>query len=142
MDTGHRITLVRRFDASPASLFRAWTQSTLLGLWWGGKGATDIVTRVEARAGGYFYVAGRLASGAVFEDWGSYTSYIRDEVLEFAWRGDNPANGRVVIQLLLLKDVTELTLVHFDLPDAETRERQLARWTAALDALTPVVGPD
>lgn len=133
-----RITLVRRIKASPEDLFTAWTRPEHLTRWW--RGGIRGVAQCEPKRGGSFLVAGYDAEGEAFEDWGSFTVVIPGEVLEFSWKGI-AGESRVTMQLLALAYTTELTLVHFDLPDEAIRDRQEARWVAGLAALEALVDP-
>ncbi|MCW3838357.1 SRPBCC domain-containing protein [Sphingomonas canadensis] len=141
MAAGPRITLVRRIKASPEALFEAWTTPSLMAHWWCGAGAKHIVAQCSPRRSGNFLVSGHSAKGEAIEDWGVYTVVIPGEVLEFSWHAEPPGPSHVTMQLLPLAYTTEITLVHFELPDAETCAMQKARWEAALDALEALVDP-
>jgi uncharacterized protein YndB with AHSA1/START domain len=134
-----RVTLVRRFKASPESIFAAWTVPPRMTIWWAG--GVRGVAQSDPRRGGRFLVTGRGSDGGIVEDWGVYTVTIPGEVLEFSWCSEPGTASRVTVQLLALADKTELTLVHFDLPDWETCEAQRAIWARAFDALDRLVDP-
>lgn len=141
MPPGPRITLVRRIKTSAESLFDAWTQPGLLARWWCGAGATRVIAQCVPRRKEHFLVSGLTRAGEAIEDWGVYTVVIPGEVLEFSWHAEPPGPSHVTVQLLQLAYTTELTLVHFELPDPETCEKQRARWEAALDALEAMLDP-
>ncbi|MEI9851284.1 MAG: SRPBCC domain-containing protein [Sphingomonas sp.] len=141
MPPGPRVTLVRQLKAPAELIFEAWTAPRLIAHWWLGVGASHVVTQCEPRRGGHFLISGHDAGGAAVEDWGVYTVVIPGEVLEFSWRAEPPGPSHVTLQLLPLAYTTELTLVHFELPDTATCEAQRARWTAALDALEALLEP-
>lgn len=128
-----RATLVRRLKATAEDVYACWTIPHNITQWWAG--GTRGLAQCDVRRGGNFLVAGLGPAGEAFEDWGVYTVVLPNEVLEFSWCGDPPYASRVTMQLLPLAYTTEITLVHFDLPDDATCERQTARWAAGLEAM-------
>ena len=134
-----RVTLVRRLKARPEQIYAAWTDPRQIALWW--NGGVRGLAQCEPRRNGNFLVAGRTPDDALFEDWGLYTVVIPNEVLEFSWRGGPGPDSRVTMQLLALAYTTEITLVHFDLPDPEACEARRQLWIAGLDALERLLDP-
>ena len=49
--------MTRSFDAPLASVWQAWSDAALLQRWWGPKGCTLEVARLEFRPGGFFHYA-------------------------------------------------------------------------------------
>jgi uncharacterized protein YndB with AHSA1/START domain len=134
-----RISLVRRLPADARTVYRAWTDPEKLASWWGGGGASQMVAQCKPVRKGSFFVTGRRADGTTFQDWGTYIVVLPDEVLEFSWNSENPQPCYVVMQLLAVPGGTELSLVHFGLPDAAVCERQHGYWTEAFDCLEAVL---
>ncbi|UPY36570.1 DUF1579 family protein [Sediminicoccus sp. KRV36] len=52
LDTAHDLVLTRRLPAPPEAVFAAWTEAAQLQDWWGPRGMTVPVARVELRPGG------------------------------------------------------------------------------------------
>lgn len=49
--------LTRRFDSPREAVWKAWSQADLLQQWWGPKGCTVSVLRLEFQPGGFFHYA-------------------------------------------------------------------------------------
>ena len=64
------LTLERRFKASPAQLFQAWTQPEKMIRWWGVTGhANTPIAKAELRVGGRFNVVDGLRPTSGFLQW-------------------------------------------------------------------------
>jgi len=77
-----RIRLARRFGVPPQRVFDAWTKSKAAGQWLFAAGAS-ICVEIDARAGGWFYVAGRR-NGELAEYVGEYLEVVWPRRLVFA----------------------------------------------------------
>ena len=55
--------ITRQFDAPRELVWKAWTEAEALAQWWGPKGATIRVVKLEMRAGGMFHYAMRYTLG-------------------------------------------------------------------------------
>lgn len=131
-----RVTLVRRYGAPVETVFSAWVRPDLLSLWWGGATGNVSMAHIEPKRGGNFLIGVRRGDGSTMDDWGYFTAFDANELLEFTWRSDTPAKGHVTVQFLRLPDgSTEVSLVHFGLPNQDEVERRRVHWEAALDAL-------
>ena len=131
-----RLTLLRRYPVSADIVYSAWTMPHLLTRWWAGEGGRVPMAQLNARIGGNFLIDSVRANGDAAEEWGVFSGATTNELLEFSWCCDDPAQQRVVVQLLPLGDSeTELSLVHFGFPDDSACATQKARWETALDAL-------
>jgi uncharacterized protein YndB with AHSA1/START domain len=63
-------TLTRTFDAPRELVFKVWTEAEHLKHWWGPKGMTMLVTRLDLRPGGMFHYSMRTPDGR--EMWGRF----------------------------------------------------------------------
>lgn len=54
----------REFNAPLRRVWAAWSEAERLGAWWGPKGCTIGVERLEFRPGGFFHYAMQFGSGA------------------------------------------------------------------------------
>src|SRR5437867_1034411 len=63
-------TLTRTFDAPRELVFKVWTEAEHLKHWWGPKGMTMLVTRLDLRPGGMFHYSMRTSDGR--EMWGRF----------------------------------------------------------------------
>lgn len=137
------LTIRRRFRASPARVYAAWTEPAQIARWFG-PGRTEIVDVVfEARPGGRFMVHAR--SPETGEDHG-----VSGEVMEavanekivytWAWRSTPERQSLVTVTFTPDGDGTLLTLTHEQFFDEAARDRHNGGWTAALDKLEAWLG--
>jgi len=137
------LTIRRRFRASPARVYAAWTEPAQIARWFG-PGRTEIVDTVfEARPGGRFMV--HVRSPETGEDHG-----VSGEVMEavanekivytWAWRSTPERQSLVTVTFRPDGDGTLLTLTHEQFFDEAARDRHNMGWTAALDKLEAWLG--
>lgn len=100
-DSTRGFSLVREFDATPAELFRAWTDPDEAAAWWHPVGLTtprDTVD-IDLRVGGrYRYTMIVDATGDRFPTGGTYLEIVPDQKLVFTWGhpDDDPATAPVI----------------------------------------------
>ncbi|HSF81100.1 MAG TPA: SRPBCC domain-containing protein [Anaerolineales bacterium] len=124
----------RRINASPAEIYRAFTNSTSLREWF-----CDVAT-VDPKVGGRFYAAwnsGFYASG-------EYTELIPDKKVVFTWYGRNePGGTRVEVSLRPEDGKTEVELAHAGLGTTEEWSQMVAEaskgWQSGLENLESVL---
>lgn len=68
--TGNELVITRVFDAPRELVFKAWTEPERLAQWWGPKGFTLEVTKLDLRPGGIFLGSQRSTEGFVM--WGKF----------------------------------------------------------------------
>src|SRR5687768_3572725 len=68
--TAEEFVLERSFDAPREVVFEAWTRPEALARWWGPKGYTTRVVKLDPRPGGVFLYEMRAAGG--HEMWGKF----------------------------------------------------------------------
>jgi uncharacterized protein YndB with AHSA1/START domain len=56
----NKLAIIRRFDAPLERVWRSWSEAERLARWWGPKGCTIEVVRLEFRPGGFFHYAMRF----------------------------------------------------------------------------------
>jgi uncharacterized protein YndB with AHSA1/START domain len=128
-----KIRLTRRFGVPPQRVFEAWTDSKAAGRWLFGAGAS-ICVEIDARVGGWFYIAGRR-NGAMAEYVGEYLEVVRPHRLVFALLAEKYSLNFERVTVLFDPRGTgcELSLVH------ETRlefaQQAQCDWAKVLDRL-------
>ena len=135
------LVLTRRFAASPERLFRAWTESADLTKWWGPKGMTPVIDRLDVRIGGT-YRTGMLAPDGS-EHWvgGSYREVSPPNRLVFtwAWEGDGMGDAETLVTIdfrpLDGGDGTEMTLTHDLLSSQNSRKLHTEGWESSFECL-------
>ncbi len=75
------IVITRIFDAPRELVFRAITDPNLIPQWWGPKGLTTVVDRMDVRPGGVWRFAQRDAGGNEFAFHGVYHAIVSPERL-------------------------------------------------------------
>jgi uncharacterized protein YndB with AHSA1/START domain len=137
-DNAASLTLVRRYRASPAQVFGAWTDAEALARWWGPHHTRVETAEVDARPGGRFRtVLVEIESGARHEVSGRYSEVEPERRLVFSWAWSSAPErvSRVTVTLRPVPEGTELTLVHDRFADAGTATRHRRGWTESLERL-------
>ena len=134
------LTLVRRIRARPQIVFDAVTTAEGIAQWWGPDAGPVLVAEVDPRVGGRYRVRFlRLLDGIEYETSGEFLEFIRPERVVMSWRWKDravdPGESRVEITLKAVPEGTELTFVHSQLHDEETRRSHKEGWTGSLDKL-------
>ncbi|MBV7482637.1 SRPBCC domain-containing protein [Bordetella sp. BOR01] len=133
------LTLVRRINAQPTTVFDALTTPDGIARWWGPDGGPVLVAETDVRVGGRFRVCFRMLDGSEHESSGEYLRVDPPHHLEMSWRwsGDEDGGGesRVDIALRAIDTGTELTFTHAGLQDEATRRGHEEGWSGALDKL-------
>jgi uncharacterized protein YndB with AHSA1/START domain len=134
------LTLVRRIRARPQIVFDAVTTAEGIAQWWGPDAGPVLVAEVDPRVGGRYRVRFlRLLDGIEYESSGEFLEFIRPERVVMSWRWKDrvvdPGESRVEITLKAVPEGTELTFVHSQLHDEETRRGHTEGWTGSLDKL-------
>lgn len=79
----HELVLTRLIDATPAMLFRAWTEPELIKQWFTPRPWTTPVVETDVRPGGSSYMLFRGPAGEEFPNRGVYLEVVKDRKLVF-----------------------------------------------------------
>jgi uncharacterized protein YndB with AHSA1/START domain len=120
MNTEHRLTITRRFDASPERVFDAFLDPTLARLWLFTSPETDIAARrveIDARVGGKWLMT-NPCEGMVIEGIGEYIEIDRPRrlVFTFAIPMFGPHVDRIAVEIASDGSGCILSLTHEQLP--------------------------
>lgn len=132
------LSMVRRFGASPARIYAAWTRPEQLARWWGPHHTRVENAEADARVGGRFRVVLVEDNGARHEVSGTYSEVEPERKLVFswAWASAPERESRVSVSFAAVPEGTELTLVHDRFADADTATRHRRGWTESLERLS------
>jgi len=87
----NEITITRIFDAPRELVFKAWTDPDLVRQWWGPKGFTSPVARIDLRVGGEYFNCMRSPEGKDYWSKGVFREIVAPARLvmtdSFAHRG-------------------------------------------------------
>ncbi len=133
------LTLVRRIRARPQIVFDAVTSAQGIAQWWGPDAGPVLVAQADARVGARYRVRFRMLDASEHESSGEFLEIVRPErvVMSWRWKGgaEDPGESRVEITLKPVPEGTELTFVHSQLRDQETRRSHEQGWSGALEKL-------
>lgn len=131
------LTIVRRFRASPARVYAAWTQPELMARWWGPDGGPVLDAQADPRVGGRFRVVFQTLDGETHDCRGEYQEVEVDRKLVFSWQWVTLPERRslVTIRFRPVEDGTEMTLTHARFFDEAARDGHQKGWSGALDKL-------
>jgi uncharacterized protein YndB with AHSA1/START domain len=139
------VAVRRRFRASPARIYRAFTDPDELARWF--SPSVDIATEVldhELRVGGAYRIRFTLPGGESNVVRGEFIELDPPERLAFTWTWEAPdphAGIDTLVTVVLRKDGanTELVLSHDRFPTNASRDRHDDGWVTTLDRLESFV---
>jgi uncharacterized protein YndB with AHSA1/START domain len=151
-------TFTRIFDAPRALVWKAWTTPEYVMKWWGPRGFTSPVCRIDLRVGGRFTYSMRTPDGQVFYNGGEFREIVPLDKIVWLWYFADADGNRVSparygfpdeeregnIDEILFEDYgngqTKLTFKRND-PTASKEERDgaAAGFAQILDKLAEVV---
>ncbi len=131
------LTMKRRLNASPAEIWRAWTDPGLLTRWFGPDNVETLEAEVDLRVGGAYRVTMLENNGERHQVSGVYHEIVENErlVLSWAWVTTPERVSRVSVTLRPDGDATILTLLHEQFFDAKAVTGHIHGWTGSLDKL-------
>jgi uncharacterized protein YndB with AHSA1/START domain len=99
----HALSMTRDFNAPRALVFKAMTDPTLIPRWWGPKGYTTAVDKMEVCMGGIWRYVQRDADGNEFAFRGVYHQVMPPErlVYTFEWEG---LPGHILLETVTLEE--------------------------------------
>jgi uncharacterized protein YndB with AHSA1/START domain len=137
---GIAFRLRRRFTAPRENVFRAWTDPQVLKRWWCPPGWAPAEIEVDLRVGGAYRIGmRRVENGPPIYVYGSFLEVQIPERLMYTWRWENAfeqmPQTRVTVQFLESGGITEVVLIHEDLPEINVCLRHRAGWMEAWERI-------
>jgi uncharacterized protein YndB with AHSA1/START domain len=131
------LTIKRRLNATPAEVFEAWTDPTLLMQWFGPENVVTQEVSVDARVGGGFCVVMLEDTGERHEVSGTYYEVVANEKLVFSWSWITTPERVSQVTVTFKPDGagTILTLLHDQLFDEQAVKGHTHGWTGSLAKL-------
>jgi uncharacterized protein YndB with AHSA1/START domain len=145
------LIVIRVLDASPETVFQAWTDPKQMARWWGPNCFTNPVCELDPRPGGAWRIVMRAPDGVEYECGGIYREVVPPERLVFSNNAFDH-EGKV-----LLEGVTSVTFAAQGSKTKLTLETRMvgkvsyaaqmlagmeAGWNQSLDRLTDLVAKD
>lgn len=136
------LTIVRRIKASPAKIYAAITQPSLMLQWWGPDAGPTLSAEADVRPGGRYSIVFQLLNGDVHNPTGEYKEVVPDKKLVFTWEwpGKPEHDSLVTFLLAPIAGGTELTLIHEQLPNQEALNSHEQGWRGFLEELSIFIG--
>jgi uncharacterized protein YndB with AHSA1/START domain len=146
------LVITRIFDAPRELVWQAWTEPERLMRWWGPKGYTAPVCKVDLRVGGRYLCCMRSPEGQEFWSTGVYKEIVAPSLLvctdsfaddqgnvvpatHYGMSADFPLELQVTVTLAEEAGKTRMTLRHLGLPAGEMSEMCAAGWNESFDKL-------
>ena len=150
--TEQALVIERIFDAPRELVWRAWTEPEHFMRWWGPKGFTCPVCKIDLRVGGKYLNCMRSAEGQDYWSTGVYQEIVAPERIvctdsfadengnvvpatHYGMSADFPLEMLVTVTFEDLGSKTKLTLKHVGLPAGEDRAGAQQGWSESFDKL-------
>jgi uncharacterized protein YndB with AHSA1/START domain len=148
-DTGLKLEITRVIRASRSRVFEAWTRPEIVQKWFGPGQTTVPAVAMDVRPGGEYRIemlsptadcareAGVPDASKRVAALGVYQRIVKDELLEFTWRGDweGCETSLVTVSLKDVEGGTELTLRHERFATEASRNSHEKGWTGSFEKL-------
>lgn len=152
-----RMTITRVFDAPRELVWKAWTDPKCVMMWWGPKGFTAPVCKMDFRVGGKFLCCMRSPDGQEFWNVGEYHEIVPyEKIVSSMYFADAEGNKvepehygiehtviEAVHDVTLFEDIgngqTKLTFIGNEPMEDATKSGQVEGWKQILDKVAIVV---
>jgi uncharacterized protein YndB with AHSA1/START domain len=104
------VVMSRVFDAPRELVFKTYTDPTLIPQWWGPRGYTTIVDKMEVKPGGIWRYIQRGADGSEYAFKGVYHESLAPERLIYTFEFE-PMAGHVCLETVKFEDQGDKTKV-------------------------------
>jgi uncharacterized protein YndB with AHSA1/START domain len=131
------LTIKRRFNASPAKVFAAWTDPEKVKRWMGPGETKTVTAENDPRVGGRYRIVMRPPGGEEHDVGGIYREVIPNEKLVFTWAWKSTPERESLVTLTFKNDGggTLLTLTHEQFFDDDARDRHQPGWNGSFEKL-------
>ncbi len=147
-----RLVIKRTFKASPERVWKAWTDPDIVRIWWGPRGYTNPVSKIDLWAGGRFLSCMRSPDGQDVWSTGVYKEIVPPSKLvytdafsdadgniipafRYGFTGDFPKESLVTLRFHRKGDSTEMELEHSGMPEGAMSEMTRMGWNESFDKL-------
>ncbi len=140
------------FDAPRELVWKAWTDPERVKRWWGPKGFTSPVYKIDLRVSGVYLNCMRSPDGQDYWGTGVYREIVEPERIvytdsfsdaegnlvpasNYGMSGDWPLELLVTVTFEEHEGKTKMTLQHVGIPAGENRDLAKAGWNESFDKL-------
>ncbi len=142
-DKRHSLRIIRTFDASPETVYRAWTDPDVVKRWFGPTPEfTTPIAEIDLRIGGAYRIGMKSPEGELYVATGVYREIVPNEKLVFTWRWENdPSSPETVVTVEFKRSGqnTELLFTHENFPTEDLAKDHQEGWEGALSKLSTLV---
>ena len=134
------LTIKRRFKASPAKVFAAWTDPQKMMRWMGPPSIIRCEVENDLRVGGKYHIK-MVVPDDEHDAHGVYREIVPNEkvVFTWAWKTTLERESLVTVTIKPDGDGCLMTLHHEQFFDEEARDNHNKGWTAIMDRLAQFV---
>ena len=155
------LTITRVFDAPRELVWKAWTEPERVKRWWGPKGFTSPVIKIDLRVGGEYLSCMRSPEGQDFWSKGIFREIVAPERLVmtdsfadkegntvpasyYGMSGDWPLEMLVIVTFEEQEGKTKLTLKHSGIEGISDTDRDNMEqgWSQSFDKLAVYLGTE
>jgi uncharacterized protein YndB with AHSA1/START domain len=131
------LTIKRRFNATPAKVFAAWTDPEKVKRWMGPGEVKVLLAEADPRPGGRYHWIMQQPDGQEHDVSGVYREVIPNERLVFTWAWKSTPERESLVTVTFKSDGagTLMTLQHEQFFDEDARDRHQFGWNGALEKL-------
>ena len=146
------LVITRVFDAPRELVFKAWSEPERLMRWWGPKGFTTPVAKIDFRVGGTFLNCMRAPDGKDYWNTGVYQEIVVPERIvctdsfadekgnvvpasHYGMAGEFPIEMLVTVTFEDQDGKTKMTLRHAGMPAGENPDGANVGWNESFDKL-------
>lgn len=150
------LVITRIFDAPRSYVWEAWADPWRMKLWWGPKGFTSPVCKIDFRVGGVYLNCMQSPEGKDYWSTGVYREIVESERIVctdcfadekgnivpatyYGMSSDFPLEMLVTVTFEEDKGKTKLTLRHAGMPSGADQDGARQGWSESLDKLAEVV---
>jgi len=136
------LTIKRRFNASPAKVFAAWTDPDKMKHWMGPAQVKAVRAETDLRRGGRYSIMMLTSAGENHDVSGVFREVIENERLVYTWSWKSTPERESLVTVTFKDDAggTLLTLTHEQFFDEAVRDSHQGGWNGALDKLEKFIG--
>ena len=131
------LTLKRRLNAPPQTVYAAWTDPEKILKWFGPDSGPVEAAFTDVRVGGRYAVTFSTEDGEQHHVSGVYREVVPNQKLVFTWAWRTMPERESLVTVLIKPDGAGsiLTLIHEQFFDEPARDRHREGWTGCLDKL-------
>lgn len=146
------LVITRVFDAPRDLVFKSWTEPEHVMRWWGPKGFTCPVCKIDLRPGGVFFNCMRSPDGKDYWSRGVYLKIVKPERIvctdtfadekgnpvsprQYGMSPDWPEEAQIAVTLAQHGRKTKFTLHHYPIKPGTERDMCQQGWNESLDKL-------